>query len=724
MSTNRLQRVKIEATGVERRGGRVRRCVNLVRTRGALKKMSPVPSADSNGGEGGGADGSVAFERRTAVYEPVRLVARTVGRMQRQTSAFTPSEYDPGRRSGMSDKDMASLSDMLGSAYCGLVAEAAENGMMFQPVACGYRLTGADGSVLYDSGVQLAGVGEGVQLCGVMHPGLNWRGASDFTIADFAIEAEAYALEAEIPAYDAESGVAEVEIYVGEQIHPVDPDGLAEVRIDGASGNNPSVRLALPGATTAMMPNLRSMTAKARMLAGCGMGWMRVAARVKAGEARTVRVADAARGDVALSRKAIDRAVAQAEEGARHTMTAEERLLADVGAPNGFRAERCVRSGDTSVMSGITIVRFEGVSPLEMVAAEAGDDRIELCATVTGRDGTTAVRRAAMTGDFNTIVRRPLVGYPSADVSAIHIEAACGGVSKHFSAMLTPSADMSRSLHITTGLGAATPDEAAHESEEEAPPAACRRIGNALVASSAGRMAACLLGEGVEVTAMAAADRSRATWDSSKCHLYAAASDGIYGVSVDMASGRMSATCLSDRRPTGALTPAREGYYAATDSGVVAIAGGCVKPLDGGRWQSARTDSASGLPLMTDSAGRCFLIDDDGTEYRADLSRPDEAEWSAGVELEADRRVCGAELRLRAKAFDGTVEIAAGGRRRMQTVSRWRIRGPINGVVRLRGIVCPPRPYVELRLRGRVSDDMRLWSATLETAGSEGNSVW
>ena len=79
-----------------------------------------------------------------------------------------------------------------------------------------------------------------------------------------------------------------MEIYVGEQLHPVDPDGLSEVRIDGAEGNNPTVRLALPGATTALTPNLRSLTSKAMMLSGCGMGWMRVAARIKAGEARVV----------------------------------------------------------------------------------------------------------------------------------------------------------------------------------------------------------------------------------------------------------------------------------------------------------------------------------------------------------------------------------------------------------------------------------------------------
>lgn len=722
-----MQRVKIAATGVERGGGRVKQCVNLMRHRGALKPMTSIPSAEDDSNGGNPSDGSRAYERRTAVYAPVRMVARVAGRMQRQTSAFTPSEGDPGRRQGMSEKDVASLSDMLGTAYCGLVAEAAENGMMLQPVACGYRLIGADGSVLYESGVGFVGAREGTQLCGVFRPGLTRRSPTDFTIADFAMEAEAYALEAEVPAYGADSGVAEVEIYVGEQLHPVDPDGLAEVRIDGAEGNNPTVRLALPGATTALTPNLRSLTSKAMMLSGCGMGWMRVAARIKAGEARVVRVADAARGDVAVSRRLNDRVAAQAEEAARHTLTAEERLLSAVGTPCGFRAERCVRSGDTAVMSGITTVRFEGVSPLEMVVAGDGDDLIELRASVTGRDGAEVVREAVMRGDFSTIARSAVVGYPSGDMSELHIEAVCGGVGKYFSAMLVPSADMSRSLHITTGLAAAAPerreerreDEREHmdDSEERGSGAARgreRRAGNALVAVAGDRIAACLLGAGVDVTDMAIADRSRMTWDSSRCHLYAAASDGIYGVSVDMDSERIAATSLSGVRVTGSLTPAREGYYAATGSGVVAIAGGCVKAIGGGRWMSARIDPSSGLPLMTDGSGRSFLVDDDGTEYMADPSRQGEAEWRAGVELEEGERVCGAELRLRASSFDGVVEIAAGGRRRMQTVSRWRIRGPIRGVVRLKGVVCPSRPYVELRLKGRVSADMRLRSATVD----------
>ncbi len=45
MSTKRLQRVKVSATGVERGGGRVKQCVNLVRLRGALmdilNKLTP-----------------------------------------------------------------------------------------------------------------------------------------------------------------------------------------------------------------------------------------------------------------------------------------------------------------------------------------------------------------------------------------------------------------------------------------------------------------------------------------------------------------------------------------------------------------------------------------------------------------------------------------------------------------------------------------------------------
>ncbi|WP_290377289.1 hypothetical protein, partial [Paramuribaculum intestinale] len=69
------------------------------------------------------------------------------------------------------------------------------------------------------------------------------------------------------------------------------------------------------------------------------------------------------------------------------------------------------------------------------------------------------------------------------------------------------------------------------------------------------------------------------------------------------------------------------------------------------------------------------------------------------------------------------VEIAAGGRRRMQTVSRWRIRGPIRGVLRLKGVVCPSRPYVELRLKGRVSADMRLRSATVDVVAGGGKCV-
>ena len=109
-----MQRVKVSATGVERGGGRVKQCVNLVRLRGALTPMTPIPSADddSNGGKPSG--GSETYERRTAVYAPVRLVARVAGRMQRQTSAWDQSEGAPGWGQGWVDKDFESLTDMLG----------------------------------------------------------------------------------------------------------------------------------------------------------------------------------------------------------------------------------------------------------------------------------------------------------------------------------------------------------------------------------------------------------------------------------------------------------------------------------------------------------------------------------------------------------------------------------------------------------------------------------
>lgn len=712
--------VRIAAAGVARRGGAVRRCVNLTEARHGLKRMMPLPSLPAGDDEDGSDDGA-AYSSAPASYAPVRLVARSIGRMQRQTRAFTPADGDAGSDRGMGERDMAAFSAMLSDTYCGLVEEAAGGGALLQPIACGYRLTGHDGQTLYESGVVYAGPADGVQLCGELHPAIEVRSNTDFTIAGFTLGAEAYRLTAEIPEYGADDGVAEVEIYAGEQLHPVDPSERAEIRIDGAGGSEPSVRLFLPGASTAMAPGLQRLTAKAAALAAGGMRGMRLVARVRSGEAATVTVGGASRGDVAEAIRLADAAVARAEAEARHARTAEGRLLAAICSPNGFDARLAVRSGDTMVMGGITPLRFGGVSPLEMVTAPEGNDVIALRATVTGPGLPSAVSEAVMTGDFNGLRRAPLVGYPSADASELHITATCGGKSVHFGAMLTPAADLSRAIHVACGLASPTPDdEAAPEYADVPMVSAAARIDNALVASESGRnrhpVAACLLGEGVEVKEMVIADRRRTSADSTRCRLYASTTDGIYGASADLAEGRLTATNLTPLVAEGRLTASGDGYYASTAEGVVELTGSQVKAVEGAsRWKRAGRDPATGLLLTEDAAGMIWTSGSDGTEYMADREHPDEVEWTVGAELSADERVRGIELRMRASEFHGEVEIMAGGKRTLQRICRVKVDGEICRPLRIGNIICPVRPYVELRLTGRTSADLRIYSAAIET---------
>ena len=105
----------------------------------------------------------------------------------------------------------------------------------------------------------------------------------------------------------------------------------------------------------------------------------------------------------------------------------------------------------------------------------------------------------------------------------------------------------------------------------------------------------------------------------------------------------------------------------------------------------------------------------DGTEYMADREHPDEVEWTVGAELSADERVRGIELRMRASEFHGEVEIMAGGKRTLQRICRVKVDGEICRPLRIGNIICPVRPYVELRLTGRTSADLRIYSAAIET---------
>lgn len=252
-----------------------------------------------------------------------------------------------------------------------------------------------------------------------------------------------------------------------------------------------------------------------------------------------------------------------------------------------------------------------------------------------------------------------------------------------------------------------------------------------------------------EIKALATAIKSQSSWDFSRCHVYAFATDGIYTVAANTRTLNVSAACIDTRGVMDAKAVARSPH------GVVAIAGGqpvvctasSVKPstplpntqtsmlkqvawhsgddelyftdtqgnvvvLNGGEWHNILVpERVESICSVTDAIWlRCSE-----SSFITGQQKECHAEWECNLMSKWPGRVTSVTLPINASLFSGKIEIRAhngAGAAHSLPVTTLNIDGEINTPIRMR-ILAPWRSCLVMRVAANVSADFNMCPAAI-----------
>lgn len=207
------------------------------------------------------ADGPVSVWPRLGAWEFVAVekdlpqaVISTVdaGVISSTTPSFQFTDVDFTRSApSLSDSGLRQLSAALSESYSEIASMAASAGSWIAPVVARWHIVGHSGRRLYSSEPQI--VRPYGYPCAGDYTAEGVRTGTDFSVSAFSLSANAFRLRVDTSAilaspYWSENAVA-VELTCSPQLHTFDPAQSAAYRIVRPSLPNPSLTVAVPGAT-------------------------------------------------------------------------------------------------------------------------------------------------------------------------------------------------------------------------------------------------------------------------------------------------------------------------------------------------------------------------------------------------------------------------------------------------------------------------------------------
>ncbi len=640
------------------------------------------------------------------VYPALTFRAVDAGELFTTVGSFHSTSGDVAAVQPLSLEENARYSRALLAAYSSLVATAAAGAVSIQPLLARYRLLDNAGRTLFESIPASVALPSGWQLTqaaqAYVTPDADGRG---FTVGELRLVARAFTVEADIPELSSCREVAAVEIELSPMLHPVDPAVQAFLRVNRSSSLSPVASVALPGATAGGGDLTPLRTQRVRRLAASPDGVMTVVCRLAPSPfPTTITLLLPATADVDSDLRTVADAVGSVPQGAP---SADRRLLRRCSPPHGFEATLVCRSGDTVAYSGVRPRLWGGPHPSELLVGGTA----EADATVAFRAGNLllAVRREvvkiASDGAPQVV---PLVGYPDLAATEITISLARGAALFEVVLPLTADAASRSALYVAPGLLPVDLPAVAALTPSGLPSAMDRHDGVLMIAGAcAPRLpsAVATVSESA-VTAVAAADRGVSAWDSSRCHLYAIASEGILGVTADTAACRCAATMLHPGITANGAVVTPGGIYIAMRRGVALLTSSGVRQILSTAAPVAAIgfDADYGLTTMRFQDGTEAAMDSEGYMYPVDTADPGAFDWSATVNLPEGMRVAALSVDMVATAFTGIVELIGAGPGGNVRLAAMRIDGAdITRPVILRSIESPLRQTLSLRITARAS---------------------
>lgn len=691
--------------------------------------------------------GTASVSMLSTASPDVALVAESAGTVSTLVPAMTFDNVDLSRDSpSLGDANGRKLSEAMVSAYSSIMTSASEAGAWLQPMVGRVRLLDASGHLLWSSEPVI--LGGGWQCCGLYSVTASKPSESSLSLPAFSVEAAVYRLRLRICSLGAFADTAATaEIRLTPQVHPVSPSLQAPYRITHPAQQQPVVTLAIPGATASMADDSASRALIMRRLADRIDSATCTASIAATSVNSTISCTE--RQSLAAARSALDSFLSKAPS-AREPGS----LLSAIAPPNSFIARTVVSAGDSVAWADITAIPA-GLSLPHAAIVDSSLSEWSGTLRVTRSDGS-AVTTLIGYPMMKPTALPPMVSVP--DASAVKLEIWVEDVDNstvsHASVGLTPCGRTDRALFISPTLEpvALTPWGNGDYPRAVASSAVSGRRHQGAIVSAAADAPVLPLGAvtlAAPVVALHPSVKSQSSWDFSRVRLYAFSPEGIFAVGLSSDRTRLNASMIDPRgvnagcltaftsrgvvglTPEGQLLAVAASRATALLSGVEATAIGWNAVTDS-LWALRPDGSITDISLSSLSWSR-LVTTQNMRSLRCDGRRPlltsnsatyvpaiapaadTDISWSCRLPV-ADRRARVLALRLvmAASSFTGNVTLTAdcGDPAQSATLLRLDIDGEINAPVTAR-VMAPPFPFFTVGIRGRVSSDFRLNSASI-----------
>lgn len=697
-------------------------------------------------------DGTLALlDGLGTIPEGITLEGISVGELAASTPEQTMSGVDFSRGvSQLRRSDMKVLSESLAEAYNTLAATASAGGMWLQPVVARWHLITKNGNRVYSS-EPIVVAPEGWQCMGKYTVECE-RSDTTLTIPPINVTAKAFRLQVNISEESARqmvgADIASVEVECTPQMHILDSDGLASVKMMDSSGGTTKLTVMLPGAADRFSSRESVYARELEQVASVADDLMRMVAvlhyPIKTGN--TIMAPTIGEG-VEEQQKMIAQAISRS---GKNGLSAEESLLYSISRPHSFTARRATVSGRTVVWGDITPLLSTRMN-VKQLFCDWIDGACEGFLKVSRRDGGIYSKEFR----FDRTPQRWAPSVMIADIEAVGISVyyrVIGGGVYHGELPLHRMPDGRHSGMLSTTLignrfnhiGEVMPKMPKTMVEQ------IRRAGVIAVGDIENPLEVVAAAECCHspVEALLPAVKSQSTWDFSRCHIYALSRSGVYAVNLNIARREITSSLIDARGVED------EGKATRIDDGVVMIYGnrllrlsashaedvgaeydfrqvahdstsqqlwgvsseGELRVVDSSLRSVSKVTTPFDVEYLYTSNNRLWLSDTDAL-YR--LSTDEELgqmkimipiKWRRNVELPRDGclrfvevRISGSNLsamlivRERAEATDGR------GKELMRVPIEGAIKSPIK-----RRISASCVPWIEVEIEGEVSADFRI----------------
>ena len=572
-----------------------------------------------------------------------------------------------------------------------------------------------------------------------------------YTIPAMQIIARSFALRVKAGAATG-TRAKSIVVEASPQLHVADSDKLPRTRMTGLTGNSPKFSCWMPGVMTDGEADTQRHAAEVLAAADRLESMMTRVGRIELGEeAVSVDVHPTSAPTVEEEISAVKKATASAAASSDNS-DSDNPLAQIIASGRSFAAKCVVQNGDTTIWGNISAVE-SGEEEIMWSAAATSDNPWEAAVKIE-IGAKSHVTRCEGSGNcpesLNALVK---ASNSQATRATIYVENLESGVIKEASVELTPAPSGLYAYSLHSGLAPIPMTGSALDTLPAAtamPPSVSRLSGSVIAAHSAAPLRG-VCGTTVsqsEIKALAAAVKSQASWDFSRCHVYAMATDGIYAVAANTRSGAVSASKIDQRGVSDAHA------VASTPDGVVAIAAGEVVRCSASRaselaalpeaqaselkqvaWDSRNkmlyfTDALGNVLVRSDKGWHNILVPERVTEARNAMGtiwltgtessfilRPSgeshgdtHVEWRSNLHLEEAAMAREVTVRMSASSFDGTVKLRAHNGAAApftEPLVTLKIKGAVNAPIRLP--LCAPWRYgVTLEISGEASSDFQL----------------